>query len=172
MEINDKVTEKDLKAVNGLPTSKVIYSLFGTLSNYQDVIGSEKTSKNDFISKEEIRKELDVFFSGRERVTESQKAFFESFKYSPSTIHKRYGSFEDFCKEENIYLVNKKKARYTKREVDDAISAWIKKGNKIPKATELTKLGLPSQSVIMKYYENWREPFILYLKIHEEANRN
>ena len=89
-----------------------------------------------------------------------------------STIYKRYGDFTTFCAEENITVLNAKKARYTKREVDDAISAWVREGNPIPKSHELTKNGLPSMAVIMKYYENWKEPFILYAKIHEEANRN
>ena len=169
---NGKITEKDLKAKNGLPTTKVIYRLFGTINDYQKEVGSELTQKNDLISKDDIREELDLFFEGKERVIESKNDFFKEFSFSQSTIYKRYGDFTTFCAEENITVLNSKKARYTKREVDDAISAWVREGNPIPKSHELTKNGLPSMAVIMKYYENWKEPFILYAKIHEEANRN
>ena len=46
-----------------------------------------------------------------------------------------------------------------------------KEGNDIPLGKDLTKLGLPSTAVILKYYENWKEPFEIYKKIHDEVNR-
>ena len=33
-----KLTEKDLKAENNLPTSKVVYKYFGSINNYQKAI--------------------------------------------------------------------------------------------------------------------------------------
>lgn len=170
--IHGKIVEKDLRAANHLPTSRVIYRLFGSLANYQEIIGAEISQKNDYISKQEIDRAVDSYFDGKERIIESQKVFFETFSYSPSTIWKRYGTFAEFCREYGIHVVNSKKAKYTKREVDDAISNWIKAGNKIPRAKDLSRLGLPSQSVILKFYEDWKDPFFLYEKIYEEIRRN
>ncbi len=168
---HDSITQKDLKAVNNLPTIKVITRIFGNMSNYQKEIGSKVFFKNEFISKDDIKKELESYFNNKERIIESQESFFKKFKYSPSTIFKRYGGFEKFANEEKITVVKTKKARYSKREVDDAISEWIKEGKEIPNSKELSKLGLPSMSVIMKYYENWKEPFFLYQKMFDEINR-
>ena len=65
-----------------------------------------------------------------------------------------------------------KKAKYSKREVDDMISKWIKDGNDIPKRHDLAKLGLPSGDVILRYYEDWKEPFYIYKKLYEELGRH
>ena len=65
-----------------------------------------------------------------------------------------------------------KKAKYSKREVDDIISKWVKDGNTIPQIKELAKLGLPSRDVILKYYEDWKKPFYIYKKLYEELNRH
>ena len=171
LKTHDSITQKDLKAINNLPTLKVITRNFGNMSNYQKEIGTKVFFKNEFISKDEIKEELEIYFKNKERVIESQEVFFKDFKYSPSTIFKRYGGFEKFVKEENIKVLKTKKARYSKREVDDAISNWIKDGKDIPNSKDLSKLGLPSMSVIMKYYENWKEPFFIYKKMLEEINR-
>ena len=55
--------------------------------------------------------------------------------------------------------------------MDDAVAEWIKSGKEIPAAKELSKLGLPSMSVILKYYEDWKEPFILYRKLYDKLNK-
>ena len=34
----------------------------------------------------------------------------------------------------------------------------------------LVKLGLPSRDAIMKYYEDWHEPFVFYSKLYEKIN--
>ena len=172
LKTHDSITQKDLKAINNLPTLKVITRNFGNMSNYQKEIGSKIYLKNEFISKEEIKEELKKYFNNKEKVIESQDAFFKKFKYSPSTIFKRYGGFEKFVKEEGIKVLKTKKAKYSKREVDDAISDWIKNGKEIPNSKDLSKFGLPSMSVIMKYYENWKEPFYIYKKMFEEMNRS
>ena len=167
-----RITQKDLKAENQLPTSKVIYRFFGSLAAYQTAVGSVVTEVNDFISKEEITRAIDDYFSGRERIIESQKEFYETFPISPSTISKRYGTFAAFCKEQGITVLVSKKAKYSKREVDDIISKWVKDGNAIPQSKDLAKLGLPSRDVILRYYEDWKEPFYIYTRLYEEANRN
>lgn len=169
---NGSLTEKDLKAKNGLPTSKVIYNFFGSMNNYQRVIGAPVKDATTFITKEAIEAAVDDYFGEDERVVESRKAFFESFPYKSDIIYKRYGSFDNFCSITGIRFLNVKKASYSKKEIDDAIHAWIFDGNDIPKTKELTKNGLPSMASIMKYYENWKEPFIIYKKIYDEANRN
>lgn len=69
-------------------------------------------------------------------------------------------------------MLKSKKYKYSKREVDDSISKWVKEGNNVPRAKDLAKLGLPSQSVILKYYEDWKEPFYYYKKLYEEVRRN
>ncbi len=168
---NGKITQKDLRSENKLPAANVIYRLFGSMANYQAAVGTVITEINEFISKEEITIEVDEFFAGKERVVESPKAFYDVFGISQSTILKRYGSFAAFCEEQGIKVLVSKKAKYTKREVDDIISKWVKEGKDIPLARELAKKGLPSQSVILKYYEDWKEPFLIYKKLYEELNR-
>lgn len=59
-----------------------------------------------------------------------------------------------------------------KREVDDIISKWVKEGHDIPNSHELSKMGLPSRDVILRYYENWKEPFYIYKKLYEELGRH
>ena len=167
----NKITQTDLTSSEGLPSNNTINRLFGSLANYQRIVGSEVTYANEFVSKEDIRKALKSYFKDKKWVVETQQQFFDTFEFSQSTIFKRYGSFIAFCKEEGIQVLKTKKAKYTKREVDDCISAWIKEGNDIPLGKDLTKLGLPSTSVILKYYENWKEPFEIYKKIHDEVNR-
>ena len=166
------LTENDLKAINGLPTSKVIYKYFGTITNFQREIGAPVMDATSYISKESIEAAVDEFFGERERIVESRKVFFDSFPYKSDIIYKRYGSFDAFCSATGIHFLTSKKASYTKKEIDDAIHNWIFKGNSIPKAKDLTKQGLPSVGSILKYYENWREPFYIYKRIFDEANRN
>ena len=169
---NNKITQKDLRAENKLPSAKVIERLFDSLANYQAIVGAEVSVRNEFITKEEIGKAVEEYFCGKERVVESQKIFYETFKYSPSTISKRYGTFAAFCNEQGITVLVSKRAKYSKREVDDIISKWIKEGHDMPKSHDLSKLGLPSRDVILRYYEDWREPFYIYAKLYEELRRN
>ena len=167
-----KLTEKDFKAENNLPTSKVVYKFFGSINNYQKGIDAPITLVNRFITQEDIEAALNDYFMSNERIVKSRKVFFETFPYKSSTICKRYGSFEAFCAKTGIRLLNTKKAKYTKKEVDDAVHNWVFSGKDIPKFKDLTKNGLPSMSSIMKFYENWKEPFFIYKKIYDEANRN
>ena len=167
-----KITQKDLKSENQLPTSNVIYRLFGSLANYQTAVGTIVSEVNEYISKEEISRAVDKYFDAKERIIESQKVFYETFEISQSTISKRYGTFAAFCEEQGIKVLNTKKAKYSKREVDDIISKWIKDGNDIPPSKDFAKLGLPSRDVILRYYEDWKEPFVIYKKLYEELNRH
>ena len=169
---NGSLTEKDLKAKNGLPTTKVIYNHFGTINNFQRAIGAPVKDLNSYVSKEMIELAVDKYFGDHERVVESRKTFFETFPYKAGVIYSRYGTFDEFCLVTGIKFINVKKASYSKKEIDDSIHSWIFTGKDIPKAKDLTKLGLPSMGSIMKFYENWREPFVLYKKIYDEANRN
>ncbi len=172
VEKNGRLNEKDLKAKNGLPTSRVIYNHFGNISDYQRAVGAPVNDKNYYISKEQIEIAVNEYFGNKERIVESKKVFFDTFPYKDGTILKRYGSFETFCSVMKIKVLNMRKASYSKKDIDDIISRWIFNGNDIPKSKDLTKNGLPSISSIMKYYENWKEPFVLYKKIYDEANRN
>lgn len=172
VEKNKKITQKDLRAENKLPSAKVIERLFDSLANYQVIVGAEVSVRNEFITKEEIGKAVEEYFCGKKRVVESQKIFYETFKYSPSTISKRYGTFAAFCIEQGITVLVSKRAKYSKREVDDIISKWIKEGHDMPKSHDLSKLGLPSRDVILRYYEDWREPFYIYAKLYEELRRH
>lgn len=171
VEKHGKITESSLRAENNLPTARIVYDYFGSLTAYQQAVGSAVSKKNDFVSETEIENAVNRFFEGNERVVVSMKKFFESFPYSSSTIHKRFGSFAVFCQKHNIHVMQSKKAKYTKQEVDDAIAKWVKEGKEIPASKELRKYGLPSMSVILKYYEDWREPFVLYRKLYDKLNK-
>lgn len=171
VEKHGKITESSLRAENNLPTARVVYNYFGSLATYQQAVGSAISQKNDFISEEEIENAVNQFFGEKERVVVSMKEFFKSFPYSSSTIHKRFGSFATFCQKHNINVKHSKKAKYTKQEVDDAVAKWVKAGKEIPAAKELSRLGLPSMSVILKYYENWKEPFVLYRKLYDKLDK-
>ncbi len=167
-----KITQKDLRAENNLPSTTLVNNLFGSLANYQAEVGTEVSRRNEFISKDAITLAVDQYFGEKKRVVESQNAFYKTFAYSQSTILHRYGTFAVFCEEHGIKVLIGKKAKYNKREVDDIISKWIKEGNGIPVSHELTKHGLPSRDVILKYYENWKEPFYIYQKLYEELSRH
>lgn len=166
-----KITEACLRAENNLPTARIVYTFFGSMAAYQEAVGSDVSVKNYYISEEDIKKAVNLFFGEHKREINSMKEFFESFPYSPSTIHKRFGSFSFFCQKHGIVVKNCKKAKYTKQEVDDAIANWVKSGKEIPTAKNLSKLGLPSMSVILKYYEDWKEPFVFYQKLYDKFNK-
>lgn len=86
LKTHDSITQKDLKAVNNLPTLKVITRNFGNMSNYQKEIGSKVFLKNEFISKEEIKEELEKYFDNKERIIESQDSFLKSL----NILHQLY----------------------------------------------------------------------------------
>ena len=60
------------------------------------------------------------------------------------------------------------RAKYSKQELDESISSYVKSGKPIPTSKELVSLGLPSRDSILKYYDNWKDPFILYQKLFEK----
>lgn len=167
-----QITMKDLRGSNGLPTERVITRLFGSIYAYQLAIGSDVTQRNVFISKEEISNVVDEYFGSKERIIGSMDEFFIGFPISRSVIHKRYGYFEDFCNENNITVLKKKKAKYSRSEIDNAISTFMSKGNDIPPRKALKELGLPSAQAILRFYEDWKEPFVYYRKIYEKLGSN
>lgn len=57
-----KLTEKDFKAENNLPTSKVVYKFFGSINNYQKGIDAPITLVNRFITQEDIEAALNDYF--------------------------------------------------------------------------------------------------------------
>ena len=166
-----KITESSLCAENNLPTARIVYQCFGSLPAYQKAVGSPVSQKNEFISEKEIEDAVNQFFKDETREVDSMKEFFGLFPYSPSTIHKRFGSFAVFCQKYSITVKKGKKAKYAKQEVDDAIAKWVKTGEEIPAAKDLSKLGLPSMGVILKYYEDWKEPFVFYRKLYDKLNK-
>lgn len=166
LKTHNKIILKDLKKENGLPTAKVIYNYFGTMQKFQEEIGSEVSKRQEFISKEELLLETKKIVSEMGSTFESRNAFLEVFPYSLSVIMNRFGSFDSFIELTNIKLINTKKAKYTKQEVDDSILAYLKEGNPIPTAAkQLSSLNLPSASTIMRFYDNWKEPFIIFMKM-------
>jgi len=171
-EEHGRLTQKDLRAENNLPSAKVIDRLFGSLATYQAAVGTQVLGRNEFITKDTIAQAVNQFFDKKERVIDSQSTFYETFVYSQSTILHRYGTFAAFCEEHGITVLVSKKAKYSKREVDDIISKWVKEGHDIPNSHELSKMGLPSRDVILRYYENWKEPFYIYKKLYEELGRH
>ena len=165
------IVESSLRAENHLPTARVIYKYFGSLAAFQQVVGSEISQKNEFISEKDLENAVNQLFGEKERKVASAKEFFAIFPYSHSTIVQRYGSFATFCQKNHITVKKSKKAYYSKQEVDDAISKWVKEGKDIPTAHQLSKQGLPCASVIRKYYEDWKEPFVMYQKMFEKWNK-
>lgn len=168
-QTNGKLTQKDLRSRNNLPDMKVIQRLFGTLAYYQKIIGAEISKKNEPITVEDINSAVIEYFSDRERVVYNQKDFFENFKYSQSTIMKNFETIGRFFDNYGITETNPKKFKFTKNEIDKIIIEFIKAGKKIPtNSTELTKVGLPSSSSILRYYDSWKEPFIYFQKLYEK----
>ena len=161
-----KITLKDLRKENGLPTSKVIYNFYGTMQKFQEEIGSEVSKSQEFISEAELLRAAKIIISQKGSVFENRTAFLEIFPYSQSVIISRYGSFDSFIKAANITISNIKKAKYTKQEVDDIILSYLKSGNSIPSsAKQLSALNLPSSSTILRFYDDWKEPFIIFSKM-------
>lgn len=166
-----KITLKDLNLENNLPNSKVIYRYFKTMENFQKVVGSDISKKNELITIDEIDNAVNEVIKKNNGVFYNTNEFFELFPISKSVIQKNFGDLESFYNKYGITIINKKKAKFTKQEIDDIILSYIKNENEIPKAAKsLTKLGLPSRDAIMNYYEDWHEPFVLYSKLYEKIN--
>lgn len=171
VEVNGKITLKDLNLKNNLPNSRVIYRYFDTMENFQKIIGSVVSKKNELITVDEINSIVNEILKNNNGVFNTTNDFFKIFPISKSVIYRNFGDLESFYKKYGITIVNKKKAKYTKQEIDNIIWLYIKNGNAIPKAAKLlVKLGLPSRDAIMKYYEDWHEPFVLYSKLYEKMN--
>ena len=166
LETHDKITQKDLRKENGLPTANVIYNFFGSMQKFQEEIGSEVSKTQEFISKENILAVTEEIVHKVGATFESRKAFLEQFPYSLSVIMHRFGSFDSFVDMANIKILNTKKAKYTKQEIDNIILVYLKNGNPIPKsAKQLSSLNLPSSSTILRFYDDWKEPFIVFSKM-------
>ncbi len=166
LKTHKKITQKDLKKENGLPTAKVIYHFFGTMQTFQEEIGSEVSKTQEYISKEKILSVTKEITSKYGEKFESRNAFLEVFPYSLSVIIDRLGSFDSFLEQTNIKIIYSKKAKYSKQEVDEIILSYIKAGNPIPSAgKKLSSLNLPSVSTILRFYDDWKEPFIIFKKM-------
>ena len=172
LETHSKITLKDLRKENGLPTAKVIYNFYGTMQKFQEEIGSEVSKSQEFISKEELLNASEAIISQKGSSFENRTAFLEVFPYSQSVIISRFGSFDAFVKAANITILNTKKAKYTKQEVDEIILSYLKSGNPIPSsAKQLSALNLPSSSTILRFYDDWKEPFVIFLKMISIASK-
>lgn len=68
LQTHNKITLKDLKRENGLPTSKVIYRIF---------VGTEISYSQEFISKDEILRATKGLIAKEGYVYESRSAFFK-----------------------------------------------------------------------------------------------
>lgn len=166
LRTHNKITLKDLRKENGLPTAKVIYNFFGSMQEFQKEIGSEVSKSQEFISKEELLQAVQKVVLKHGSTFVNREAFLKVFPYSQSVIIRRYGSFDSFLKSIKITILNTKKAKYTKQEVDESILSYLKKGGMIPSsAKQLSELNLPSSSTILRFYDDWKEPFIVFLKM-------
>lgn len=172
LNTHSKITLKDLRKENGLPTAKVIYNFYGTMQNFQEKIGSEVSKRPEFISKEEIMRAAKEIIRQNGSTFKNRTAFLEVFPYSQSVIIHRFGSFGSFVEAANITILATKKAKYTKREVDESILSYLKSGNSIPSsAKQLSALNLPSSSTILRFYDDWKEPFLIFLKMINITNQ-
>lgn len=167
---NGKVGLKDLNSSNNMPDAKVIYRYFGSLENFQKAIGSEVSHRNELITMNDIDKAVTEVLKSKKEF-ETTKDLFDEFPISQSVIYRNFGSIESFCNKYNIIILKKKKAKFTKQEIDNVVLKYIKDGKKIPStAKELVPLGLPSRDAIMRYYRDWHEPFVIYSKLYEKMN--
>ncbi len=166
---NGKLTQKDCTSANGLPPMSVIYRFFDDMPTYQRTVGSV-VSKNVFVSTEEVENAVEIYFRNTDRIIESREAFFQTFPYGIDVIRGRYKSFDEFAKKFNITVTKTKKAKYTKQEIDNIISEYVKTGEPIPHHHDLTKKGLPAANVIMRYYEHWREPFEIFQALYKKIS--
>lgn len=172
LKTHSKITLKDLRKENGLPTAKVIYNFYGTMQNFQKEIGSEVSKSPKSISKDEIMRAAKEIIRQNGSTFETRAVFLNVFPYSQSVILRRYGSFDSFLKAANITILSTKKAKYTKQEVDECILSYLKKGNSIPSsAKQLSALNLPSSSTILRFYDDWKEPFVIFLKMINITNK-
>ena len=169
-EHDGKLTQEDCKAENGLPATSTIYRFFGDIVSFQIEIGA-KVSSNVYVPKEKIEQAVEEYFGEKDKVVESRSLFLKMFPYGADAISSRYGSFNTFLEECGITVLKTKKFKYSKQEVDDAVANYVKSGKPIPSSHDLSKLGLPSANVIMRYYEHWQEPFEMYKRIFNEADR-
>ena len=168
---NGKITQKDLVLKNNLPTSKVIYKYFDTMENFQKLVGANISKKPKLITIEDFDRVVESIFKSRNRNFNTRREFLEFFPISESVIYRNFDSFDLFCEKYKIIIKKRKKANFTKQEIDTIILNYIKEGNTIPKAAkDLAKSGLPSRDVILRYYRDWHEPFILYSKLYEKIN--
>lgn len=136
------------------------------MQSFQEAIGSEVSKIQKYISKEELMRATQEVILQNGSTFESRTAFLNVFPYSQSVIIDRYGSFDSFVKATNITILNTKKAKYTKQEVDECILSYLKSGNAIPSsAKQLSALNLPSSSTILRFYDDWKEPFVIFLKM-------
>jgi len=166
---NGKLVQKDCSPENNMPSLATIYRLFGDLPTYQKAVGAT-LSKNLFVPIEDVEAAVDAYFGDKERVVESREKFFESFPYGMEVIRGRYKTFDEFLKRHNIKIIKSKKAKFTKQEVDNLISEFVKSGKPVPKHHDLAKEGLPTANVIMRYYEHWREPFEMFLALYKKIS--
>ena len=166
LETHNKITLKDLRKENGLPTAKVIYNFYGTMQKFQEEIGSEVSKCQEFISKEQLLHTAETIINQKGSTFKNRTAFLEVFPYSLSVIINRFGSFDSFMEATNITISISKKAKYTKQEVDNIILSYLKSGNPIPSsAKQLSAHNLPSSSTILRFYDDWKEPFIIFSKM-------
>ena len=136
------------------------------MQKFQEEIGSEVSKSQEFISEAELLRAAKIIIGQKGSVFENRSAFLEIFPYSQSVIISRYGTFDSFIKVANITISNTKKAKYTKQEVDDIILSYLKSGNSIPSsAKQLSALNLPSSSTILRFYDDWKEPFVIFSKM-------
>ncbi len=167
-EHDGKLIQNDCKSENGLPATSVIYKFFGDIVSFQKIIGA-KVSSNIFVSEEQIEKAIEDYFGDNDRIVETRAVFLEGFPYGADAISSRYGSFNQFLDKFGISVLKTKKFKYTKQEVDDAISSYVKSGKPMPGAHDLSKCGLPSASVIMRYYDHWQEPFEIFYALYKKV---
>ena len=164
------VTMSDIVAETGLSQGGV-YKYFGNMENYQKEIGSKITRRNELITKEEIDRISKEFISKNGKVFETRNDFLEAFPLSESVVYRNFGNIDNFCEKYDVIIKKRKKNKFSKQEIDDAILKYIKDGNEIPSTSKsLVPLGLPSREAILRYYRDWHEPFVLYSKLYEKIN--
>lgn len=154
-----EITSKELVSQNKLPDYGVICQKYGSMAEFQRKNELKVYEKPPPITKKDIEDRLRKKFGSNKRIFNSKRQIILILKTSEPTIIKLYGSFEKFLGETRIEMGGRKH-KWTKKEIEDITLRFIQKnGIKIPKKSELTRLGLPVSSTYSRYWSNYKIAF-------------
>lgn len=152
-----EITTKELVFKNGLPSWPVIHREYGSMAEFEK--RNNLIVKQTSITKIDIEDRLRKKFGDNKRVLNNKRELFSTIKTTEDTIIRMYGDFDNFLREARIEL-DRRKYKWTKKEIEETTLKFIQEnGIKIPKKSELTRLGLPSAPTYSRYWPNYKIAF-------------